>query len=105
MFTFYDFCHDVCYNIFKLWVIYMLGMQESLIFLVLFTFWIIRLYYKLYDNRTKFYVFIIGILIVFWMIIRITKGLVYSDGMARFCWYLYYVPLIFARIFICVFVL
>ncbi len=74
----------------------MLGMQEALIFLVLFTFWIMRLYYKLYDNRTKFYVFIIGILIVFWMVIRITKGLVYSDGMARFCWYLYYVPLIFA---------
>ena len=74
----------------------MLGMQEALIFLVIFTFWVIRIYYKLYDKTTKFYVFIIGILIVFWMVIRITKGLVYSDGMARFCWYLYYVPLIFA---------
>lgn len=74
----------------------MLGMQEALIFLVIFTFWVIRIYYKLYDKKTKFYVFIIGILIIFWMVIRIIKGLVYFDGMARFCWYLYYVPLIFA---------
>ena len=58
----------------------MLGMQEALIFLVIFTFWVIRIYYKLYDKKTKFYVFIIGILIIFWMVIRIIKGLVYFDG-------------------------
>ncbi len=77
----------------------MLGMQETLMFLVIFTLWVIRLYYKLYDKRNRVYVLIIGVLIVFWMVIRITKGLVVSNFCARFCWYLYYFPLIFVPSF------
>lgn len=79
-------------------------MQESLIFLVVFTFWLIRLYYKLYDKKIRFYVLVIGILIIFWMVISLIKGLLYSTNQARFCWYLYYISLIFAPsyFYICV---
>ena len=31
----------------------MTKMQETLIYLVIFSFWLIRLYYKLYDKKTR----------------------------------------------------
>ena len=67
---------------------------EALICAVLFTFWSVRLYYKLYDKKVRRYVISIGCLIVFWMIVRMTKGVVDSLLLERLCWYLYYIPLI-----------
>ena len=67
----------------------------TLLFAILFTMWTIRLYYKLYDNKTRRYILFIGILIVFWMLIRIIRGVTIDINIKRICWYLYYLPLIF----------
>ena len=67
----------------------------TLLFAIFFTMWTIRLYYKLYDNKTRRYILFIGILIVFWMLIRIIKGVTLDINIGRICWYLYYLPLIF----------
>lgn len=67
----------------------------TLLFAILFTMWTIRLYYKLYDNKTRRYILFIGILIVFWMLIRIIRGVTMDINIERICWYLYYLPLIF----------
>lgn len=67
----------------------------TLLFAILFTMWTIRLYYKLYDKKTRRYILFIGILIVFWMLIRIIKGVTLDIIIERICWYLYYLPLIF----------
>ena len=67
----------------------------TLLFAIIFTFWTIRLYYKLYDKNTRRYILIIGLLIVFWMLIRILKGITISQLIERICWYLYYLPLLF----------
>ncbi len=77
--------------------------EKTLIFAILFTFWVIRLYYKLYNKKTKKYIMVIGILIVFWMLIRIIKGIASSVIIERLCWYLYYIPLIYipAIFYIC----
>ena len=71
----------------------------TLLFAILFSFWTIRLYYKLYDKKIRKYILIIGILIIFWMLIRIIKSLVMSPFIERMCWYLYYLPLIFIPTF------
>lgn len=42
----------------------MTKMQETLIYLVIFSFWLIRLYYKLYDKKTRKYILYIGLLII-----------------------------------------
>ena len=67
----------------------------TFLFAILFTIWTIRLYYKLYDKKTRRYILLIGLLIVFWMLIRIIKGIAVSPLTERMCWYLYYLPLIF----------
>ena len=67
----------------------------TLLFAILFSLWTIRLYYKLYDKKTRRYILIIGLLIIFWMLIRIVKGIASSSLLERMCWYLYYLPLIF----------
>lgn len=67
----------------------------TFLFAIIFTLWTIRLYYKLYDKKTRRYILIIGILIIFWMLIRIIKGIIDHSFMERMCWYLYYLPLIF----------
>ena len=68
---------------------------ETLLYAVFFTFWCVRLYYKLYEKTTKKYILNIGILIIIWMIIRITKSVVDNIFLERMMWYLYYIPLIF----------
>ena len=67
----------------------------TLLFAIFFTMWTIRLYYKLYDKKTRRYILFIGILIVFWMLIRIIRGVTIDINIKRICWYLYYLPLIF----------
>lgn len=68
---------------------------ETLFYAIFFTFWSVRLYYKLYEKKTRKYILSIGILIVIWMFIRITKSVVEVDLLKRLMWYLYYIPLIF----------
>ena len=67
----------------------------SLLFAIFFTFWTVRVYYKLYDGKTRRYFLIIGLLMIFWMLIRIIKGVALEAKVERVCWYLYYLPLIF----------
>lgn len=67
----------------------------SLLFATFFTFWTVRVYYKLYDGKTRRYFLIIGLLMIFWMLIRIIKGVALEAKVERVCWYLYYLPLIF----------
>lgn len=63
--------------------------------LIMFTFWSIRVYYKVFEKNIKKYVLGIGILLIFWVNIRIIKIFVRSN----FMWYLYYVALIFMPTF------
>ena len=66
-----------------------------LLFAIVFTFWTVRVYYKLYETKTRRYILIIGILMIFWMLIRVIKGVTVDVTIQRMCWYLYYLPLIF----------
>ena len=66
-----------------------------LLFAVIFTFWVVRVYYKLYDKKIRKYILFIGILMVFWLLIRIVKGVAIDVRLERICWYFYYLPLIF----------
>lgn len=68
---------------------------EAVLYAILFTFWCVRLYYKLYNKKTRRYILSMGILIVFWMIIRMCKGVIDNNFLERMCWYLYYLSLIF----------
>lgn len=68
---------------------------EALLYAIIFTFWTVRLYYKLYEKTTRKYILSIGILIIFLMFIRMSKGIVETSLLKRMCWYLYYVSLIF----------
>ena len=73
----------------------MMNKFVPLLFAILFTFWTVRVYYKLYDGKIRRYILFIGILIVFWLLIRIIKGITLIPTLERLCWYLYYLPLIF----------
>ncbi len=75
-------------------------LQTTLIWSIIFTFWIIRLYYKLYDKESKKLIMGIGILIIFWLFIKIIKSLFVSNLPVRLCWYLFYIPLIFIPVFL-----
>lgn len=68
---------------------------EALLCAVLFTFWCVRIYYKLYAKKERKYILAIGILMVLWMLIRISMGTVYQITVERYLWYSYYIPLIF----------
>lgn len=67
----------------------------TLLFAIFFILWTIRLYYKLYEKNIRRYILFIGLLIIFWMFLRIIKGIVDNLFIERMCWYLYYLPLIF----------
>ena len=68
---------------------------EAFLFGIFFIFWTVRIYYKLYDKKIRKYVLGIGFLIVFWMFVRMLKGIVGITTLERYIWYLYYIPLIF----------
>ena len=72
----------------------MTKMQETLIYLVIFSFWLIRLYYKLYDKKKRKYILYIGLLIILWLILRISKSLIDNITINRLIWYLYYIPML-----------
>lgn len=68
--------------------------QQSIIFLVIFSVWMAILYIRIFDKTLKKYICSMGILLVFWMIVKITRP--YTSGVYSFYfWYLYYIPLLF----------
>lgn len=67
--------------------------QQSVLFLVIFAIWSTFLYIRTFDKILKKYIISLGILLAFWMIIRIAKN--YTYGIYTFYfWYLYYIPLL-----------
>ena len=70
-----------------------------LLFAIIFTFWTVRIYYKLYEKQTRRYILIISTLIIFWMLIRFIKIITINLKVERICWYIYYLPLIFIPTF------
>lgn len=68
---------------------------EALLYAVLFTFWCVRIYYKIYDKRTRIYILAIGILMVIWMMISVSYRAVSNINVERYLWYSYFIALIF----------
>ena len=67
--------------------------QQSVLFLMIFVVWASFIYIRTFDKTLKKYISIIGILLAFWMIVKITKE--YTCGIYTFLfWYLYYIPLL-----------
>ena len=68
--------------------------QETTIALAVFTIWITFLYIRVFDKTVKKYILSIGVLLIFWMTIKIIRC--DSNGVVSdILWYLYYLPLIF----------
>ena len=68
--------------------------QQSVVFLAVFAVWITFLYIRIFDKVLKKYIALIGMLLEFWMIVKIIKN--YFTGNAEYIlWYLYYIPLLF----------
>lgn len=67
--------------------------QQSVLFLVVFVLWATFIYLRTFDKTLKKYIISLGILLAFWMTIRIAKN--YTYGIYTFYfWYLYYIPLL-----------
>lgn len=67
--------------------------QQSVLFLAIAAIWIPLLYIRTFDKTLKKYVALTGILLVFWMVVRMVKP--YTEGeLTKILWYLYYVPLL-----------
>lgn len=67
--------------------------QQSVLFLIIFVVWASFIYIRTFDKTLKKYISSLGMLLAFWMIIRIAKT--YTHGIYTFYfWYLYYIPLL-----------
>ena len=67
--------------------------QQTVLALAIYTIWLIQLYIRIFDKTLKKYVLSIGVLLVFWMAIRMVKR--YTTGyVTEILWYLYYIPLL-----------
>ena len=67
--------------------------QQTVIALAIYTIWLTLLYIRIFDKTLKKYVLSIGVLLAFWMIVRIIKP--YTTGRVNeIFWYLYYIPLL-----------
>ena len=67
--------------------------QQTVLALAIYTIWLILLYIRIFDKTLKKYVLSIGVLLVFWMAIRMVKR--YTTGyVTEILWYLYYIPLL-----------
>ena len=67
--------------------------QQTVLALAIYTIWITLLYIRIFDKTLKKYVLSIGVLLVFWMAIRMVKR--YTTGyVTEILWYLYYIPLL-----------
>ena len=66
---------------------------QTVLALALYTIWFTPLYIRIFDKTLKKYVLSIGVLLVFWMAIRMVKR--YTTGyVTEILWYLYYIPLL-----------
>ena len=68
--------------------------QIASIFLIVFIIWTFTLQYRIFQNSIKKYVVNIGVLLVFWIIVRIVKSVI-NENITNLLWYLYYLPMIF----------
>lgn len=70
--------------------------QKIFLSMIFFVIWEIFLYYRTYDKRTKKYILAIGICLIFWMFVRILKGILSfeNEEIYNIFWYMYYIPLI-----------
>ena len=67
--------------------------QQTILALAIYTIWITLLYIRIFDKTLKKYVLLIGVLLGFWMVVRILKT--YTTGFGtEMLWYLYYIPLL-----------
>ena len=67
--------------------------QQTVLALAIYTIWITLLYIRIFDKTLKKYVLSIGVLLAFWMVVRILKT--YTTGfVTEMLWYLYYIPLL-----------
>ena len=67
--------------------------QQTILALAIYTIWITLLYIRIFDKTLKKYVLSIGVLLGFWMVVRILKT--YTTGyVTEILWYLYYIPLL-----------
>ena len=67
--------------------------QQTILALAIYTIWITLLYIRIFDKTLKKYVLSIGVLLGFWMVVRMLKT--YTTGYAtEILWYLYYIPLL-----------
>ena len=67
--------------------------QQTVLALAIYTIWITLLYIRIFDKALKKYVLSIGVLLAFWMVVRMLKT--YTTGYAtEILWYLYYIPLL-----------
>ena len=67
--------------------------QQTILALAIYTIWITLLYIRIFDKTLKKYVLLIGVLLAFWMVVRILKT--YTTGfVTEMLWYLYYIPLL-----------
>ena len=67
--------------------------------LFLFSIWYAGTIYRLYDGKIKFLTFIIFSLGIFWLLDNLMMWMSESVTFSRYCWYLYYVPIIFIPYF------
>ena len=67
--------------------------QQTVLALAIYTIWITLLYIRIFDKTLKKYVLSIGVLLAFWMVVRMIKT--YTTGyITEMLWYLYYIPLL-----------
>ena len=67
--------------------------QQTVLALSVYAIWLTLLYIRIFDKTLKKYVLSIGVLLVFWMIVRMTRP--YTTGkINEIFWYLYYIPLL-----------
>ena len=61
--------------------------QQTILALAIYTIWITLLYIRIFDKTLKKYVLLIGVLLGFWMVVRILKT--YTTGFGtEMLWYL-----------------
>lgn len=75
---------------------HLFGLMRVLIYFALFTAWVLRVKRTVQQQATRRYLFIAGVLMIFWLYIRSIKlEFVLSPAEMRACWYLYYLPMLF----------
>ncbi len=75
---------------------HLFALIRALIYFALFTTWTLQARRTVQQQATRRYLFIAGLLMIFWLYIRTLKLVfVLSPAAIRACWYLYYLPLLF----------